>query len=459
MNALISLSVLAVFTLLSGLTSQKRLVVPIATFGLLIVILLTGLDWNTQLHWYNDMLFFDNYAVAFTILMAVTTFFIVLLFSNYIHQINIPLAETIALLLFALAGGLIMVSFSNLVMLFLGIEILSVSVYVLAGARKRDFLSNEASLKYLLLGAFATGFLLFGITLIYGTSGSFHLSGIKQYITQNIHQLPGVFYAGVFLILIGLVFKISAVPFHFWAPDVYTGSPTLVTAFMATVVKTAGIAALYRLFSNGFGDIQSVWSKSLMIVSALTLLVGNLAAVKQESAKRMLAYSSIAHAGYFLLAIFSLGNNSSNALLLYAAAYSFASVPLFLGMIVVQQKNGQETISAFNGLVKQNPYLAFAIALALFSMAGIPPAAGFMGKFAVFSAALSKDYVGIVVLAVITSCIGIYYYFKLIKAIYMQPPTSEETITITSTQKWVLTLSMLFTLLLGLAPQFILNLL
>jgi NADH-quinone oxidoreductase subunit N len=228
---------------------------------------------------------------------------------------------------------------------------------------------------------------------------------------------------------------------------------------MATVVKTAGIAALYRLFSNGFGDIQSVWSKSLMIVSALTLLVGNLAAVKQESAKRMLAYSSIAHAGYFLLAIFSLGNNSSNALLLYAAAYSFASVPLFLGMIVVQQKNGQETISAFNGLVKQNPYLAFAIALALFSMAGIPPAAGFMGKFAVFSAALSKDYVGIVVLAVITSCIGIYYYFKLIKAIYMQPPTSEETITITSTQKWVLTLSMLFTLLLGLAPQFILNLL
>lgn len=459
MNALISLSVLAVFTLLSGLTSQKRLVVPIATFGLLMVILLIVLDWNTQLHWYNDMLFFDNYAVAFTILMAVTTFFIVLLFSNYIHQINIPLAETIALLLFALAGGLIMVSFSNLVMLFLGIEILSVSVYVLAGARKRDFLSNEASLKYLLLGAFATGFLLFGITLIYGTSGSFHLSGIKQYITQNIHQLPGVFYAGVFLILIGLVFKISAVPFHFWAPDVYTGSPTLVTAFMATVVKTAGIAALYRLFSNGFGDIQSVWSKSLMIVSALTLLVGNLAAVKQESAKRMLAYSSIAHAGYFLLAIFSLGNNSSNALLLYAAAYSFASVPLFLGMIVVQQKNGQETISAFNGLVKQNPYLAFAIALALFSMAGIPPAAGFMGKFAVFSAALSKDYVGIVVLAVITSCIGIYYYFKLIKAIYMQPPTSEETITITSTQKWVLTLSMLFTLLLGLAPQFILNLL
>ncbi|MCC7050480.1 MAG: NADH-quinone oxidoreductase subunit N [Bacteroidia bacterium] len=459
MNALISLSVLAVLLLLSGLFSLRRLIVPIAVIGLLTVIGLAAADWNTGLRWYNDMMFFDNYAIAFSSLMAFITLLIVLLLNDYIHQIDIPLAETAALLVFALAGGLIMVSFSNLTMLFLGIEILSISVYVLAGARKRDFFSNEASLKYLLMGAFATGFLLFGITLIYGTSGSFHVVAIKQYITQNATNLPPVFYAGVLLMMIGMAFKISAVPFHFWAPDVYHGSPTAVTTFMATVVKTAGIAALYRLFSNTFGDISDFWSKNLMIISALTITLGNFSAIRQDNVKRMLAYSSVAHAGYFLLAVFSLGNNSTNSILLYATAYSLASIVAFLGLILVQQDSQNELFSAFNGLSKRNPLLAFSIALAVFSMAGIPPAAGFMAKFSVFSAALSKGYVWIIVLAIINSCVGVYYYFKLVKAMYMEKSANETTLALTDLQKSVIVIASILTLLVGIMPQFILNLL
>lgn len=458
MNALVSLSVLGVLTLISGLFSLRKLIVPIAIIGLLGVVGLSIADWNTALRWYNDMLFVDNYSIVFTSLMAFTTLLVVLLFNNYSDQLDIPLAETVALLIFALTGAMIMVSFSNMAMLFLGIEIMSISVYILAGARKRDFFSNEAALKYFLMGAFATGILLFGIALIYGVTGSFHLAGIKQYVVTNINTLPNIFYAGVLLIMIGLAFKISAVPFHFWAPDVYQGAPTAVTAFMSTVVKTAGVAALYRLFSEAFGDIEGYWAKSLMFISALTITVGNVSAVMQTSVKRTLAYSSIGHAGYFLLAIFSMGNNSANAILLYAAAYSLASVVVFLGVIMVQQHTKEDGFEGFNGLAKRNKWLAFGIAVALFSMAGIPPAAGFMAKFSVFSAAMSKNYVWMVILAVVNSCIGIYYYFRIIKAMYMADANSEEKYVLSSTQSLVLLVATVLTIVLGIAPGLLLNL-
>jgi NADH-quinone oxidoreductase subunit N len=458
MNALVSLSVLGVIALISGLFSLRKMVIPISVIGLIAVIGLSVTDWDSSLRWYNDMIFVNNYSIVFTSLMSFTTLLIVLLYSAQTDSLDVPMAETIALFIFALTGAMVMVSFSNLAMLFLGIEIMSISVYILAGSRKRDFFSNEAALKYFLMGAFATGIVLFGIALIYGVTGSFHLIGIKQYVINNINTLPPIFYAGILLLMVGMAFKISAVPFHFWAPDVYQGAPTAVTAFMATVVKTAGIAALYRLFSEAFGDIVGYWAKTLMIISALTMTLGNISALVQTSVKRTLAYSSIGHAGYFLLAIFSMGNNAANALLLYAAAYSLASVVVFLGVILVEEQTKEDSFEGFNGLAKRNPLLAFGIAVALFSMAGIPPAAGFLAKFSVFSAAISKNYIWMVILAVVNSCIGIFYYFRIIKAMYMAENASEEKLSLSSTQNIVVILTCVLTLLLGIAPGLILNL-
>lgn len=459
MYALISLSVLSVLTLLSGLFHLRKLVVPLAVVGLLAAIGLMASDWNTSVRWYNDMAFFDNYAIAFSILVCSITILITTLFINYKEHIDVPLAEGVSLMLFTVIGAITMVSFSNLTMLFIGIEILSISLYILAGTKKRDFFSNEAALKYFLMGAFATGFLLFGIALIYGTTGSFNVVAIKNFVSANKEQLPPVFYGGLFMMLVGMSFKISAVPFQFWTPDVYQGSPSIVTVFMATVVKTAGVAALYRLFSNAFGDLNLIWNTTMMGISALTMLVGNISAVKQSSFKRMLAYSSIAHAGYFLLAVFSATPDSSGAILVYAAAYSLATIAAVIGLMIIQAGTGTEEISSFDGLAKKNPFLAFTITVAMLSLAGIPPAAGFFAKFYIFSTAISQNYIWMVVVAILSSCIGIYYYFKVIIAMYMRPSESDYTVELSQNQQFVLMTCLVLTLALGIFPNVLAGLL
>jgi NADH-quinone oxidoreductase subunit N len=214
-----------------------------------------------------------------------------------------------------------MVSYNNLSMLFIGIEILSISLYVLAGSKKNDLFGNEAALKYFLMGAFATGFLLFGVALIYGVTGSFNIEVIGEYCRANAGNLPMMFNAAIILMMVGMAFKVSAAPFHFWAPDVYTGAPSMVTAFMATVVKTAAIVAFVRLFYGAFGYAPGAWQGAISVMAVLTMFIGNVTAVFQQSVKRMLAYSSIAQAGFMLLALFALNDKAKEGLLLYSAAY------------------------------------------------------------------------------------------------------------------------------------------
>lgn len=310
-----------------------------------------------------------------------------------------------------------------------------------------------------MMGAFATGFLLFGIALIYGVCGTFNLREIAIYTGQNSGNLPVIFYAGIILVLVGLLFKVAAAPFHFWAPDVYDGAPTVVTAFMATIVKTAAFAAFYRLFSTCFSSVAEWWTPLIAIISAITMLLGNILAVYQKSLKRMLAYSSIAHAGYILMAVASLNQTSPGAILLYTAAYSLASIGMFTVLNVIGSSINDESISGLKGFSKSHPFASVLISICMLSMAGIPPVAGFFAKYYIFYAALKSDFMWLVLTAVLSSLIGVYYYFKVIIAMYQTDGKENITFSFDGINFLVLLLTGILTLALGIAPAFVINLL
>lgn len=389
--------------------------------GLLAVVALVIIDWGSSVSYYPNMVVFDSFALAFVGLIAVVTFLWFWMAGDYFkgqsHQ-----TDRSALVLFAVTGAVLMVSFNNMAMLFLGIEILSISLYALAGSKKESLSSNEASFKYFLMGSFATGFLLFGIALVYGATGSFQLDTIGSMITTHPGELPGFFYAGVMLMFIGLGFKISAVPFHFWAPDVYQGSPTPITAFMMTVVKMAAIGAFCRVVNVLSAGAD--WTSALQLIIILTLVIPNLTAVYQHNVKRMLAYSSVGHVGYILLAFLSGGLNSSGTIFYYLVAYSVATLAAMAVLILMEKSGSTNTIEEFNGLFKRSPLVAVAMTIALMSLAGIPPLAGFFGKYLVFAQAVNNGYVGLVILAVGASLVGVYYYFGVIIAMFFKEPGS-----------------------------------
>ncbi|MEO6759500.1 MAG: NADH-quinone oxidoreductase subunit N, partial [Saprospiraceae bacterium] len=317
--------------------------------------------------------------------------------------------------------------------------------------RRDDLASNEAALKYFLMGAFATGFLLFGIALVYGATATFDLQGIAAAVSDGRHS-AGMLHMGILLILVGLGFKISAVPFHFWAPDVYTGSPNLVTTFMATVVKTAAFAAFYRLFSTAFAGAESFWSVSVAVLAALTMTVANLTAIFQTDFKRMMAYSSISHAGYLLLAILAIGQaGSGGAILLYTLTYSIATICAFGCYMAVAEPNGDGSFEAFKGLGKRQPLLALVMAISMLSLAGIPPTAGFFGKYFLFTAAFGK-YPWLVVLAVMNSAVSIFYYFKVIISLYFSREDSSLPVPLPMAVRWVVITGIVLIALLTLMP-------
>jgi NADH-quinone oxidoreductase subunit N len=456
MKALVLLSSLGVIALLAEIFSFKKLLYPVVILGLLTTFVLNLVDWNTD-ELYYGMMRYDNFAVAFSsVLIGVATLWFVMAEGFFKEETS--MTDHFALVLFALVGGIIMVSYSNMTMLFLGIEILSIPMYVLAGSKKDVITSNEAGFKYLILGAFSTGFLLFGIALIYGTTGSFDLPTIADFVTSHNGTIPGMFYVGVLLMLVAMVFKVSAVPFHFWAPDVYEGAPTSVTAFMATIVKTAAFAAFLRLFFSTLASTGGEWVNILWIIAALTLLVGNITAVIQTSTKRMLAYSSIAHAGYLLLALIALNQYSQSSILFYSLAYSIGSIASFGVLNVVMKARENDTTDAFNGLAKTNPLLAIAMTVALLSLAGIPPTAGFFAKYYIFTAAFQSGYGTLVLIAILASLIGVYYYFRIIIAMYFKPSDAAP-IEVSSNHKLLFIITILLTIVLGLFPDFIIRLL
>lgn len=456
MNIIITITVTALVVLYAGLFKAKKALLPITLLGLLTSLGFAACGWNANQSYYG-MMQMDNFALAFSGLTILGTILIFLLTQNYFAAKSENVAEYFTLILFALAGIVIMVSYQNMAMLFVGLEIMSVSLYILAGIRKSNFASNEASLKYFLMGAFSTGFLLFGITLIYGATGSFDLEVINQYLVGNYKSISPMFYPGVILMMIGLCFKVGAAPFHFWVPDVYEGSPTLIMAFMSTVVKTAGFAAFLRLFADTFAPLHDFWMQPLMVIVCVTLLIGNVTALFQKNFKRMLAYSSISHAGYLLFSLITLTANSNNNVLVYAAAYTFASIIAFAVLILVKQKTGNDNFENFNGLAKRNPFAAFVLTVAMLSMAGIPLTAGFIGKYLMFLNVMTEYQIYLVAFAILNALVGFYYYFKVIVAMYFKE--GHDTVLETPVQyKIVLVVSLLITIFLGVYPSVILNL-
>jgi NADH-quinone oxidoreductase subunit N len=457
MNTLIILSALGALALFSEMLNFRKAMLPLIFAGLVGALAADVMDWNTNRHYYNEMMIVDNYSVAFTGLLIVITLLWFILSPEFFHEPSSRI-DHFALIIFALVGAQLLTSFGNMLMLFLGIEILSIPMFILAGSNKTDLSSNEAALKYFLMGAFATGFLLFGIALIYGATGSFNLEKCAHYISGQQADFPVMIIVGIILMIVGLAFKVSAAPFHFWAPDVYTGSPTVVTAFMSTVVKTAAFAGFFRLFFSCFNTASIAWANTIWVLAALTIVVGNITAVAQTNFKRMLAYSSIAHAGYMLIAILAMNRYAPGAVLFYAAAYSVSSITSFAVLLAVSHVTKNDSIDSFNGLAKKNPLLAFATVLAMLSLAGIPPMAGFFAKYYIFTAALQQHDVALVIIAVTGSLIGVFYYFRIIIALFKQETEGIE-IPMNNTLKSLLIFTSLVALLLGIFPQLVAGLL
>lgn len=455
MNIIITISITAFLVLYAGLYKMNKALMPLTLIGLLTALGFTFNAWNSNALYYG-MMQTDNFALAFSALSIIGTGLIFLLSENYFSEKSPNRAEYFTLILFVLAGIVMMVSYQNMAMLFVGIEIMSVSLYILAGIRKGNIASNEASLKYFLMGAFSTGFLLFGIALIYGATGSFDLAKIEAYLVANNTTVSPIFYPGVILMMIGLCFKVGAAPFHFWTPDVYEGSPTLITALMSTVVKTAGFAAFLRLFNNAFAPMHDFWSMPILVIAGLTLLIGNITALYQNNFKRMLAYSSISHAGYLLFSLIVLTGNSNSNVLVYTTAYTFASIIAFAVLILVKQKTGSDHFESYNGLAKRNPFVAFCLTIGMLSLAGIPLTAGFIGKYLMFLNVMQEYQTILVAFAILNALVGFYYYFKVIIAMYFREGADIE-LTIPLQYKLALIISVIVTVLLGVYPALILN--
>jgi NADH-quinone oxidoreductase subunit N len=375
--------------------------------------------------WYSNLWIVDEYSTFFHVLFIFIAAMTTLISIDYLPREKMNHAEYYALLLFATAGMLVMAGSNELMMVFIGLEILSIATYVLAGFRRTDLRSNESALKYFLLGSFASAFFLYGVSLIFGATGSTHLISIAA-ATFKPEIQPGLVYLSAALILIALCFKVAAAPFHIWTPDVYEGAPTPITAFMSVGPKAAGFAVLFRIFVTAFPLIQDRWIDVMWVVAALTMVIGNVVAVVQPNIKRMLAYSSIAHAGYIAVAFTTATSRGGSAALFYTLAYATMNLGAFaIVTILGRAEDGKTQLNDFAGLASKRPALAAMLSLFLLSLAGVPGTAGFAGKFFIFRSAMDAGMTGLAVIGVLTTVVSFYYYLYVIVQMYMKEPTED----------------------------------
>jgi NADH-quinone oxidoreductase subunit N len=460
MNAIILTAIWGVVMMLGGaFIKNKATPKYLAIFGLIVILAANCMQLTSGMAFFNidvkEMLHYNSFNLTFINVAFGSTLLYFLLSGRDIEKVGENVSEYFALIFFVLCGVAIIATFNSLLMLFIGIEIVSIPLYILTGSDKRNLKSNEAALKYFLMGAFSTGIMLLGIAFLYGgsASGSFYIN--SEFITTS-GPMPAMIAAGLVLLLISMSFKVSAAPFHFWTPDVYDGAPTVFTSFMATIVKAAAFFAFVRLFENAFGTMHQQWQTLIVILIAATLLIGNLTAVFQQSVKRMLAYSSIAQAGFMLFSLFALNSLAKEGLVLYAAAYSLASIGLFA--ILIKMKD--YTIDGFNGLGKQQPLLAVTATVFLLSLTGIPLTAGFMGKFYMLQAAVKDGHhIWLVIFAVLCAAISAYYYFRIIQAMFFKDSADETVLTedVTPPFKILLVITAILIIVLGLFPNLLTN--
>lgn len=463
MKPLIASALFGILMMFAALSVKEKK--SFSIFAIVLLFILTGINvWElcdtmqashtgtSSIYFFKDMIRVDSYALWFNIIMVSATLLWVLLMHKSIENVGLHVGEYYALVFFIITGIYLMSTFNNMLILFLGIELMSIPQYILAGSDKRNLKSSEASMKYLLMGSFSTGILLMGIALIYAAMGTFN---IQEFDFGALTTQMPLAVAGILLLMISFGFKVSAAPMHFWTPDVYDGAPTPFAAFMATIVKASIFFGFLSIFKNSFYTISGTWTIVLAIITALTLIIGNLTAVFQQSVKRMLSYSSIAQAGFMLFAVIAINATASKGIILYASSYSLATI----GMFAILVKLKDYTYDGFNGLAKTQPYLAFVATICLLSLSGIPLTAGFLAKYYMIAALMEQgQFVWLIILALLMAAVSVYYYFKVIMAMYFKQGTPIIATEISQLEKIAYGIVVGLILLLGVAPDVLLNL-
>jgi NADH-quinone oxidoreductase subunit N len=452
----IVLTVLALLVLVADLVIKRT-----ETIGLMSIIAAAVVAYTMQGAQgvaFNGMFISDGYSMFFKMIFILNLILTVLISVKYIKIVRVNFGEYYSLLLFSTLGMMIMASAGDLIVLYLGLELMALSVYILAGFIRYDMKSNEAALKYFLLGAFASAFLLYGTALVYGMTGTTDIRGIADYIARNGLANNQMLLLAMIFIAAAFSFKIAAVPFHMWAPDTYEGAPTSVTAYMSVGPKAAGFAVIGRVFLVAFAGLKVEWSAILIPIAILTMGVGNIVALSQTNIKRMLAYSSIAHAGYALLGIIAGTPDGMASVMVYMLVYAFMNIGAFAVIIMLRSGDFKgENITDYEGLAKSHPLAAGLMLVFMFSLTGIPPTAGFMGKFYVFMSAIQAGYTWVVLIAVIFSAISAYFYLRIVMLMYFREP--KETVELASSPAigLALAVALIGVLVIGIIPSAFVN--
>jgi NADH-quinone oxidoreductase subunit N len=456
---LLLLGAASLILLISFIRGLGRLAPLVAVLGLAGAMIAALPQLRTDDVGFAGMVTVDPFGALFKVIFLLASLLSLAMALRYLEAKRIHHPEFYALLLFSTMGMMVMATTTDLIVMFLGLEIMSLPLYVMAGLARRSLASNEAGIKYFIMGAFASGFLLLGIAFIYGAAETTNLRRIATDFSYIAGSAPTYMYAGAALLLIGFGFKVAAVPFHTWVPDVYQGAPTPVTAFFSVAPKAAGFAALLRIFNFGLADLHAL-EPVIWVLAALTMSVGNIMALRQNNVKRMLAYSSISHAGYILVAVVVGGQTAVSAAIFYLVAYTLFNLGGFAVITLLEQRSGcSSEFTELAGLSKTNPYVAAVLALFMFALAGFPPTVGFLGKFYVFSAAVSQGFIWLTVIGVLNSFVSVYYYLRVIKVSYFdEAPASPLPASISPALFFVLVVAVVGTLALGLFPDRLLEL-
>lgn len=459
MSTLIAISGLGIICLLLEILNLRKILIPVTLIGLIAALGLTVTEFYLGESFLGtdkyNMVVTSGFSQGFSILFIVLAILIITMSPKFYQDKMVKIADYVALKVFMLAGAIAMVSFGNFAIFFIGLEVLSIAAYILAASEPKNLKSNEAGMKYFIMGAFASSFILFGIALVYGATGSFDINEIA--VNSMLSGMPLWFNIGFIMISVGMLFKASIVPFHFWAPDVYEGSPTLVTAMMSTLVKVAAIGALYKIVSILAAGITPAYQIALIVLSILTMTVGNITAMKQSNIKRMMAYSGISHAGFMMMTLLAIGS-SANTVLYYAAAYSLAGVAAFAVILGVCRGKDNEDISNFFGLIKRQPVLTAVMICAFLSLSGIPVFAGFFAKFFVFGQMLQTNHLILVIFGIINSVIAVSYYLGVANVMITKEPETTERLRVPFEYKAVAAAAIVLNLLLGIFPDLIMGL-
>ena len=435
---------------------------PIGVFG---IIGLAGAGISAALLWNGNSTSFgviagDNFGLFVTLILVAVGILTILFSSQVVDRDGIPAGEYYSLILFSVAGMIMMATANDLLVIFIALEILSLAVYVLTGIRREDPRATEAAFKYFLLGAFSSAFFLYGIAFTYGLTGSTHLDKIGAYLAaESLSDNPLILVA-LGLLLVGFSFKISAVPFHMWTPDAYEGAPAIVTGFMSTGVKAAAFAAFTRVFLSAFEPFSGEWAPVIWVIAAATMILGTVVGVAQTNLKRMLAYSSIAHGGYLLVGLVAANEVGKAAILFYLAAYAITNVAAF-GVIALigARDRANDELRDYAGLWYKHPGLSALMTVCLLSLGGFPPTAGFIGKWYVFTAAVSAGYYGLAIIGVLSSVVSVFFYIRVVVMMYMQEPGAETPrFHITAISMTALTVAIIAIFYLGILPTQVLDL-